>query len=139
MVRLLKRGELVRKGSRGRWGSGGLILAFSKQFCFRMLCVFLLLFYLANLIFFIISPVKIRKKYTFTLNNIQESKLLFYLVVLHVGKNILKVYQNRITSKGPKEYGRQGNRMLKGDSQCPSCFLKYSFSPFRVYHICVCS
>lgn len=25
----------------------------------------------------------------------------FFLVVLHVGKNILKVYQNRVTTKGP--------------------------------------
>jgi len=48
----------------------------------------------------IIVQSKYEKK-TFTLNKFQESVLLFFLVVLHVGKNILKVYQNRVTTKGP--------------------------------------
>lgn len=41
------------------------------------------------------------KKTPLTLKKFQESVLLFLLVVLHVGKNILKVYQNMVTTKGP--------------------------------------
>ena len=48
-----------------------------------------------------VFKARVRSNYGLTWNKFQESVLLLYLVVLHVGNNIPKVYQNRITTKGP--------------------------------------